>query len=121
MTWPMGVVLHPVTGNLYFVDEANHRVRMCTPQGVVSTLAGSGLSGRVDGDGATARFSTPTALVLDTAGQNLYVTCFGATGSGSIRQVHIHTTINKICDFGFTPNNKICDFGFCVIFPPILH
>lgn len=60
-------------GNLFVADSWNYTIRMITPLGQVTTLAGSpGLSGSSDGIGDQARFNYPEALVLDAAG-NLYV------------------------------------------------
>jgi sugar lactone lactonase YvrE len=59
-------------GNVYVGDGANHRIRKITPAGVVSTLAGDGTAGFVDGPGATARFNGPQSVAVDAAG-NVYV------------------------------------------------
>ncbi|RZM29112.1 MAG: T9SS type B sorting domain-containing protein [Pedobacter sp.] len=55
-------------GNLYVADSGNKLVRKITPAGIVSTIAGSGATGRTDGDGAFASFDTPVGLTLDLAG-----------------------------------------------------
>jgi sugar lactone lactonase YvrE len=61
-------------GNLYIADFNNNTVRKITPEGVVSTLAGSaGKAGSQDGVGAAARFDGPAGVAPDTAG-NVYVT-----------------------------------------------
>ncbi len=60
-----------VAGNVYVVDQNNHRIRKIDPTGLVSTLAGSS-SGNTNGQGVAAKFSTPTGLALDAAG-NVYV------------------------------------------------
>lgn len=59
-------------GNLYVADEFNNRIRKITPDGMVTTLAGSGLSGTTNGPGASARFNAPHGLCVDTSG-NVYV------------------------------------------------
>jgi hypothetical protein len=51
-------------GTVYVADVDNHRVRKISPQGVVTTLAGTGTAGFADGPGATAQFSAVTGLVL---------------------------------------------------------
>src|SRR5204863_4943410 len=50
-------------GNVYVADTFNHTIRVVSPVGSVTTLAGlPGTSGSVDGQGNNARFSTPTAV-----------------------------------------------------------
>lgn len=56
-------------GNLYVADE--NRVRKITPQGEVSTIAGS-TAGYRDGDGSLAQFNGAVGLGIDTDG-NLYI------------------------------------------------
>lgn len=70
---PIGLALDGV-GNLFVADSVNNTIRKITPDGVVSTLAGTpGVppSG-VDGQGPAARFYAPTGLVIDSSG-NLFV------------------------------------------------
>ncbi len=59
-------------GNVYVTDSENHRIRKVTPMGVVSTLAGTGAIGFMDGAGNIARFNQPTGVAVDNAG-NIYV------------------------------------------------
>ena len=61
-------------GNLYAADYSNSTIRKITQSGIVTTLAGSaGNSAYVDGTGASARFSSPFGIVVDSQG-NLFVT-----------------------------------------------
>jgi serine/threonine-protein kinase len=60
------------TGNLIVPDGSNHRVRLITPAGLVSTLAGTGEPGYRDGPADQAQFDNPTSVAMDTGG-NVYV------------------------------------------------
>jgi len=79
MDGPLGMTMD-ASGNIYFVDSANFRIRKMTPAGVVTTIAGDGYSflfyGRLKNNavGTTASFSWPSGIVLDTANNCLYVT-----------------------------------------------
>jgi sugar lactone lactonase YvrE len=60
--------------NLYVTDHSNETIRVITPAGVVSTLAGDpGVVGTNDGVGAQAQFNGPHGIALDSAG-NVFVT-----------------------------------------------
>jgi sugar lactone lactonase YvrE len=67
---PRGVTLD-AAGNIYVADAANHRIRMITPTGTVSTIAGSTV-GVTEGIGTAAKFNTPVGIVVDASG-NIYV------------------------------------------------
>jgi sugar lactone lactonase YvrE len=69
--FPSGVAVDG-GGNVFVADQGNHAIRKISPSGVVSTLAGDGVAGLVDGAGATARFNYPSGLTLDSAG-NLFI------------------------------------------------
>lgn len=60
-------------GNLYVADEGNSRIRVITPNGIVSTLAGNTNGCPIDGVGTAAGFCYPTWIAADDAG-NVYVT-----------------------------------------------
>eukprot|EP00667_Euglena_gracilis_P019619 EG_transcript_21069 len=61
-----------VDGTLWVTDTENHAIRRVDSDGCVTTVAGNGTRGYVDGQGAEARFNTPTSIVLDHNG-NLVV------------------------------------------------
>lgn len=55
-------------GFIYVADRGNNLIRVISPEGIVSTLAGSGKLGYADGNGKTARFNAPTGIAVDGAG-----------------------------------------------------
>lgn len=71
------------SGNLFVGDALNSRIRKITTDGVVTTFAGSGNVGNVNGTGTAATFLTPSAMVFDASG-NMYVT---DAGNHNIRKI----------------------------------
>jgi ABC-type branched-subunit amino acid transport system substrate-binding protein len=67
-----GTLAMDPTGNLVVPDGGNHRIRLISPTGVVSTLAGTGTPGYGDGPADQAQFDNPTGVAMDAAG-NVYV------------------------------------------------
>jgi len=60
---PRGLAVAP-TGGVVVADRGNHALRHVTPEGEVTTLAGDGQFGYLDGAAAEARFREPTALAF---------------------------------------------------------
>lgn len=66
--YPSGVAVGP-NGNIYISDRDNYRIRMMTPQGEVTTLAGSGFPRFFDGaPGSYAAFKLPIGIAMDRNG-----------------------------------------------------
>jgi sugar lactone lactonase YvrE len=70
-------------GNLYLADWDFDTIRRVTRDGVVTTIAGSGLMGAADGRASAASFSGPIGIAVDAQG-NVYV---GDVGNHSIRKI----------------------------------
>lgn len=67
--FPTGIAIDKAE-NLYITDSANFTIRKMTPDGYVSTIAGSPeVTGRIDGQGSAARFRRPTGIVVNSAGE----------------------------------------------------
>ena len=79
---PRGIAVDS-TGTIYVADALNQRIRVITPSGTVSTLAGSGVAGYANGTGSAAQFAYPYGIAVDDAGV-LYV---ADTNNHRIRKV----------------------------------
>ena len=87
---PAGLALDPRTGNVFVADTDNDVIRVVTPEGLVTTLAGrAGEAGAVDDVGTAARFNLPTGLAVTADGAILFV---ADTGSHTIRRIFTDTT-----------------------------
>jgi sugar lactone lactonase YvrE len=79
---PTGVAVD-AAGNVYVADNGNNLIRMISPSGVVTTLAGNGVPGLNNGPDTAASFYYPTGVAVDDAG-NVYVADFN---NSSIRKI----------------------------------
>ena len=79
-------------GNVYVSDGVNDLIRKITPNGTVSTFAGSGVAGAADGIGTAASFNGPAGLAVD-AGGNVYVADANNNRIRKITPVGVVTTV----------------------------
>lgn len=90
MNFPHSSVID-TQGNLYIADSKNHRVRKVSPNGIITTVAGTGVIG-FTGDGGfavNAQLYEPGSVAVDGFG-NLYV---ADSRNNRIRKVAIDTGI----------------------------
>jgi serine/threonine-protein kinase len=83
-------------GNVYVADEGNNLIRKITPQGVVTTLAGSGSAGAANGVGTAASFNGPAGITVDISG-NVYV---GDSNNNLIRKIAPDGTVTTVAGTG---------------------
>eukprot|EP00900_Chrysochromulina_parva_P001813 jgi/Chrpa1/11632/Chrysochromulina_OHIO_Genome00021125-RA len=81
-------------GTIIVADKANHCIRKVSPDGTVSTLAGSreGKGGFADGPGADARFNLPGSAVIDADGTIIVADMF----NHCIRKVSPDGTVSTL-------------------------
>ena len=65
--FPNGIAVDS-SGTVYVGDQTNHKIRKISPDGVVSTLAGSGVQGGTNGSGVAASFDSPIGVAVDGDG-----------------------------------------------------
>ncbi|MEB3328759.1 MAG: hypothetical protein VKQ33_05965 [Candidatus Sericytochromatia bacterium] len=70
-------------GTIFVADTDNHRLRVITPEGGVSTLAGTGSAALLDGEASAAAFNEPVSLVMEASGTLLVLD----RGNKAIRRV----------------------------------
>ncbi len=93
---PSGVALG-LDGSLYIADRENHRVRRVSPEGIITTVAGTGAAG-LAGDGGpavAAKLNRPLDVALGPQG-TLYIS---DTTNGRIRAVSPSGTISTLARF----------------------
>lgn len=85
-------------GNLYIADSFNNRIRRVATNGIITTVAGNGLSGYFGDDDLAmlAMLSNPTGVALDSAG-NLYL---ADSGNYRIREVCTDGKIRRVAGIG---------------------
>ena len=84
------------SGNIYIADTYNHKIRKITSTGLVTTVAGSGTLGSVDGIGSNASFASPASICVDQIG-NLYV---GDITEPKIRKISTSGVVTTLAGSG---------------------
>ena len=73
LNWPCGLAIGS-DGSLYIADSENHCVRKVDPEGMITTIAGTGVEGD-SGDGGlaiNAELTTPNGVLVDSHG-NIFI------------------------------------------------
>ena len=90
-------------GNIYLTDLGTNRVRKINSSGIITTIAGTGVSG-YNGDGAAAslaRLAAPSGVVVDALGNLI----FADSANNRIRKITSDGNINTIAGTGVSGYN----------------
>jgi sugar lactone lactonase YvrE len=98
--WDEGGITADVQSNMYVSDYGNHRIRKISVYGDVSTLAGNGTGGFINGDASMAEFSFPDGIAFDKLG-NLYV---ADLGNFCIRKISPDGKVSRFAGAGTNGN-----------------
>jgi sugar lactone lactonase YvrE len=96
--------------NIYYTDGSDHRVRKITADGIIHTIAGTGVAG-YNGDGipaTDAQLNIPEGIAVDDTG-NVYI---GDRLNYRIRKINTSGIITTIAGKGvaaFTPDGALAD------------
>ncbi|MBK8397054.1 MAG: Ig-like domain-containing protein [Leptospiraceae bacterium] len=102
---PKGIAIDSI-GTIFISDSGNHSIRMITPAGIVTTIAGSGASGYTNGVGGAATFNNPTDIAV-YGNNTLYV---ADSGNCAIRKLILNearTSATVVTYAGATPETPV--------------
>ena len=91
LLWVPGDIVFDAAGNLFVADGYNDKIKKITPDGMMTTLAGSSV-GYADGTGSQAQFAGPGAMAIDAHG-NLFVAEFTGLRVRKVTPEGVVTTI----------------------------
>jgi len=85
-------------GNVYIIDNTNHKIRKVNPAGIITTYAGTGIAG-YSGDGGpatAAKLNNPSRMCIDASG-NLF---FADAVNNAIRKINTAGIITTVAGTG---------------------
>ncbi|MEO8131040.1 MAG: hypothetical protein ABI822_28335, partial [Bryobacteraceae bacterium] len=108
LSQPEGIAIDG-RGNIYVADANDHRIRKFSSDGIMRTVAGTGVAGFSgdDGPATAAQLSSPYGLCLDRQG-NLYV---ADLANARIRRISADGTITTVAGGGSIPPGGDGDGG----------
>jgi sugar lactone lactonase YvrE len=91
---PRGIAVDPTDGTLYIADTGNNRVRRITPDGIISTFAGTGAVdfNLLQGKATEVNLGSPRGMVVDGQG-NLYIAEFNTNRIRKVTKAGDLTTV----------------------------
>jgi sugar lactone lactonase YvrE len=83
-------------GGVLVADTGNNAIRRIAPDGSVTTVAGDGIPGYLDGPARQARFRGPTGIAVDAAGRIIVADAY----NDRIRAIHPDGTVSTLAGSG---------------------
>jgi RHS repeat-associated protein len=90
---PNGAAVVLPDGTVAVADEQHHEIKLVSPAGVITVLAGAGKQGLKDGKGLAAEFKDPRGIAFDAVRRVLFV---ADSGNSAIRQVALDGTVTTL-------------------------
>ncbi|EFC36497.1 predicted protein [Naegleria gruberi] len=105
---PRGIAISS-TGEIYFADTSNQRIRRIALNGIIDTIAGTG-DPRFGGDGdlaTKAQLNSPRGIAISSTGE-IYI---ADTYNQRIRRIALNTNISTFAGSGFGYSGYVGDGG----------
>ncbi|MGZ3865281.1 MAG: NHL domain-containing protein, partial [Bacteroidia bacterium] len=112
LNYPMGIVADTVSGAIYVSDANNNAVRKIDTNGIIITIAGTGIAGYSGngGQATSAKLKTPQGVTIDTAG-TIYISDGGNNVIRKIDTAGIISTYAGTGVAGFSGDGGPAIFG----------
>jgi uncharacterized protein (TIGR03437 family) len=96
-------------GNLYIADTGNNRIRKVTPDGMITTIAGTGKLGSVGQNvpALTAQLYAPVKVAVDPKGNIYFVETLSIDVVAVVRKIDTNGIISSVAGGGLDPSDGI--------------
>ncbi len=96
-------------GNLYIADTGNNRIRKVTPDGMITTIAGTGKLGSVGQNvpALTAQLFAPVKLTVDPQGNVYVVETLDISVVAVVRKIDTKGIISSVAGGGLDPSDGV--------------
>lgn len=98
--YPDGAIVDS-NGNIFITDQSNHKIRRIDVAGNVTTIAGTGAAGYLDGTGITTKFYYPASMAIDEQ-DNLFIADYG---NHCVRKITPLGVVSTYAGIGGTAGN----------------
>lgn len=92
LSFPISIAYDKNNNVFYVSDQGNSAIRKVLPDGTLSTYAGCGTIGHIDGDASTSKFYFPKGIAVDASG-NVYV---AGRFDYTVRKIDTHGHVSTV-------------------------